>query len=214
MHWPMAFQRGNEVMPRNRDGSMRHDPTHFIDTWKAMEQLVEKGLVKAIGLSNFNARQVDEVLAVATHKPAVNQVECHPYLMQEELLQHCQRRGIALTAYSPLGSADRPWAKAREPKLLEDPGILALAQRCGKTPAQVILRWQLQRGVTCIPKSSTPSRIKENLEVFDFSLSEDDMKTIASFNRGERLIIPLMEKDGKQVWRDAGHPHFPFHDPY
>nr|XP_033792267.1 aldo-keto reductase family 1 member A1-A-like isoform X1 [Geotrypetes seraphini]XP_033792276.1 aldo-keto reductase family 1 member A1-A-like isoform X1 [Geotrypetes seraphini] len=214
MHWPMAFQRGEELMPRNTDGSMRYDLTHYTDTWKAMEQLVDKGLVRAIGLSNFNARQVDEILATATHKPAVNQVECHPYLTQDELLQHCHQQGIAVTAYSPLGSADRPWAKPREPKLLEDPRILALAQKYGKTPAQVILRWQLQRGVTCIPKSSTASRIKENLEVFEFSLSDEDMKTIASFNRGQRLIVPLMEKDGKQVWRDAGHPHFPFHDPY
>ncbi|XP_069482914.1 aldo-keto reductase family 1 member A1-A-like [Ambystoma mexicanum] len=214
MHWPIAFKRGDQMFPKNEDGIMQYADTHFIDTWKAMEHLVNLGLVRAIGLSNFNAKQVDEILAVARHKPVVNQVECHPYLNQKELLEHCRDRGIILTAYSPLGSAHRPWAKPDEHKLMDVPQLLHLARKYGKSPAQLILRWQLQRGVVCIPKSSNPSRIEENFQVFDFTISDEDMENMLLFHKGLRLIIPVIERDGKPVWRDAGHPHFPFHEPY
>ncbi|XP_018613890.1 aldo-keto reductase family 1 member A1-A [Scleropages formosus] len=214
MHWPMAFERGLEMMPRNADGTIRYADTHYRDTWKAMEMLVDQGLVKAIGLSNFSSRQTDEILSVAQHKPAVNQVECHPYLIQSELFHHCKDRGVALTAYSPLGSGDRPWASRGEPLLLEDPRLLQVAQRYGKTPAQVVLRWHVQRGIICIPKSCTPARIQQNIQVFDFELSDEDMKLIGSLNRNARLIIPTVEINGHKTWRDADHPHFPFHDSY
>ncbi|XP_047237028.1 aldo-keto reductase family 1 member A1-A isoform X2 [Girardinichthys multiradiatus] len=213
MHWPMAFKRGKELMPRQDDGSICYSDTHYRDTWKAMENLVDEGLVKAIGLSNFNARQIDDIMSIARHKPVVNQVECHPYLSQVDLLSHCRSLAICVTAYSPLGSRDRPWTSPDEPSLLEDLRLGAIAERYQKSPAQVILRWQVQRGVVCIPKSVTASRIKENLKVFDFSLSEEDMKLIDSFNHNTRFIVPTVE-DGKRVWRDAEHPHFPFHDPY
>ncbi|KAK5604161.1 Aldo-keto reductase 1 member A1-A [Crenichthys baileyi] len=193
MHWPMAFKRGKELMPRQDDGSICYSDTHYRDTWKAMENLVEKGLVKAIGLSNFNARQIDDIMSIARHKPVVNQVECHPYLSQVDLLSHCRSLAICVTAYSPLGSGDRPWASPDEPSLLEDLRLGALAERYQKSPAQVILRWHIQRGVVCIPKSVTASRIKENLKAFDFSLSEEDMKLIDSFNRNTRFIVPTVE---------------------
>ncbi|RXM93228.1 Alcohol dehydrogenase [NADP(+)] A, partial [Acipenser ruthenus] len=193
MHWPMAFEQGEVTMPRNADGTLRYADTDYRDTWRAMEKLMDQGLVRAIGLSNFNARQTNDILGISKHKPVVNQVECHPHLTQKELLTHCRARGIMLTAYSPLGSPDRPWASPEEPRLLDDPQIVALARRYGKTPAQVIIRWQVQRGVVCIPKSTTPSRIKENIQVFDFTLSEEDVKLIESFNRNERLIVPTIE---------------------
>lgn len=214
MHWPMAFQRGKELMPRREDGSVRYSDTHYRETWKAMERLVDKGLVKAIGVSNFNARQINDILTMAKHKPVVNQVECHPYLSQTALIAHCRSRDICVTAYSPLGSGDRPWASPNEPALLEDSELRLIAQRYKKSPAQIILRWHIQRGVICIPKSVTPSRIAQNLQVFDFSLSEEDMSLINSFNRNERFIVPTVEKGGARVWRDAEHTHFPFHDSY
>lgn len=214
MHWPMAFQRSKELMPRREDGSVCYSDTHYRETWKAMESLVDKGLVKAIGVSNFNARQINDILNMAKHKPVVNQVECHPYLSQQALIAHCRSQGICVTAYSPLGSGDRPWASPNEPALLEDSELRAIAQRYKKSSAQIILRWHIQRGVTCIPKSVTPSRIAQNLQVFDFSLSEEDMSLINSFNRNERFIVPTVERGGARVWRDAEHPHFPFHDSY
>uniref|UniRef100_A0A672T0T4 Aldo-keto reductase family 1, member A1a (aldehyde reductase) n=1 Tax=Sinocyclocheilus grahami TaxID=75366 RepID=A0A672T0T4_SINGR len=180
----------------------------------AMEKLVDQGLVKAIGLSNFNARQTDDILCFAKHKPVVNQVECHPYLVQTQLVSHCWSRGLVVTAYSPLGSPDHPWVTPGEAHLLDDPRVVSLAKRYNKTPAQVVIRWHIQRGVVCIPKSVTPSRIKQNIEVFDFKLSDEDMKVIESFNKNERLIIPTIMKDGQKVWRDAKHPHFPFSDSY
>uniref|UniRef100_A0A673KN73 alcohol dehydrogenase (NADP(+)) n=1 Tax=Sinocyclocheilus rhinocerous TaxID=307959 RepID=A0A673KN73_9TELE len=214
MHWPMAFERGDELMPRRLDGTVRYDNnTHYRDTWAAMEKLVDQGLVKAIGLSNFNARQIDDILSIAKHKPVVNQVECHPYLVQTQLVSQCWGRGLAVTAYSPLGSPDRPWVTPGEAHLLDDPRVVGLATCYNKTPAQVIIRWHIQRGVICIPKSVTPSRIKQNIEVFDFKLTDEDMRVIESFNRNERLIIPTIMIDGQKVWRDAKHPHFPFSDP-
>lgn len=214
MHWPVAFERGDELMPRRPDGTIRYDDTHYRDTWAAMEKLVDQGLVKAIGLSNFNARQIDDILSVAKHKPVVNQVECHPYLVQTQLVSHCWSKGLAVTAYSPLGSPDRPWVTPGEAHLLDDPRVVGLAKRYNKTPAQVVIRWHIQRGVVCIPKSVTPSRIKQNIEVYDFKLSDEDMKVTESFNRNERFIVPTIMKDGQKVWRDAKHPHFPFSDSY
>ncbi|XP_067888813.1 aldo-keto reductase family 1 member A1-A isoform X2 [Heterodontus francisci] len=203
MHWPMAFERGNIMIPKNDDGTVRYANTDYKDTWKAMEKLLEKGLVKAIGLSNFNAKQIDDILSIATYRPVVNQIECHPYLIQNQLIDHCTKQKIIVIAYSPLGSSDRPWARPGDPKLLEDPRILKIAEK-----------WQVQREIVCIPKSATPSRIKENIEVFDFMLSKEDMKQIESFDCNGRLIVPTIERDGVRVWRDSSHPYFPFNDPY
>ncbi|XP_051786011.1 aldo-keto reductase family 1 member A1-A [Erpetoichthys calabaricus] len=214
MHWPMAFERGNLEMPKNDDGTMRYADIHYKDTWRAMENLVTKGLVKAIGLSNFNARQIDDILSVAKYKPVVNQVECHPYLAQKELMAHCSRNRIQLIAYSPLGAPSRPWACPDERSLLDDPQILNVAEKLKKTPAQVILRWQVQRGVACIPKSAKPSRIKENIQVFDFTLSDEDMKKMETLTCNKRLTVPPIKVNGQSVWRDAKNPFFPFHDAY
>ncbi|KFV68517.1 Alcohol dehydrogenase [NADP(+)], partial [Dryobates pubescens] len=189
MHWPQAFERGDNIFPKNPDNTMRYDYTDYKDTWKAMEKLV---LVKALGLSNFNSRQIDDVLSVATVKPAVLQVECHPYLAQNELIAHCQKRGLVVTAYSPLGSPDRTWKHPDEPVLLEEPGIKKLAEKYSKSPAQIILRWQVQRKVVAIPKSVTPARIQQNIQVFDFSLTEEEMNHIGSLNKNWRYIVPMI----------------------
>ncbi|KAM8930938.1 aldo-keto reductase family 1 member A1 [Pelodytes ibericus] len=214
MHWPYAFKRGDNIFPQNPDGSLQYDCMDYKETWKAMEKLVEKGLTKAIGLSNFNKRQIDDILSIATVKPAVLQVECHPYLAQNELIAHCHKHGLVFTGYSPLGSPDRSWRKPEDPVLLEEPSILAMAKKYNKSPAQILIRWQLQREVVTIPKSVTPSRILQNLQVSDFSLSEEEMKGIGSLNKNWRYIIPLITVNGQSVARDAAHPLYPFNDPY
>ncbi|XP_036377099.1 aldo-keto reductase family 1 member A1-B isoform X1 [Megalops cyprinoides] len=214
IHWPYAFQRGDVPFPKKEDGTLLYDNIDYKVTWAAMERLVGKGLVRAIGLSNFNSRQIDDVLSVASIKPSVLQVESHPYLAQVELLGHCRERGLVMTAYSPLGSPDRAWKHPDEPVLLEEPAIATLAQKYKKSPAQIILRWQTQRGVVTIPKSVTESRIKENIQVFDFTLEEEEMKSVTALNRGWRYIVPTITVDGKPVPRDAGHPYYPFSDPY
>ncbi|XP_062853169.1 aldo-keto reductase family 1 member A1-B isoform X1 [Trichomycterus rosablanca] len=214
IHWPYAFQRGDTAFPRKEDGTLLYDEIDYKVTWAAMEKLVEKGLVRSIGLSNFNSRQIDDILSVANIKPTVLQVEGHPYLAQVELLAHCKERGLVMTAYSPLGSPDRAWKRPDEPILLEEPVIAALAKKYNKSIAQIIIRWQTQRGVVTIPKSVTESRIKENLQVFDFTLEPEEMNSVTALNKGWRYIVPTITVDGKPVPRDAGHPHYPFNDPY
>ncbi|XP_060887127.1 aldo-keto reductase family 1 member A1-B isoform X1 [Labrus mixtus] len=214
IHWPYAFQQGDVTFPRKEDGTLLYDNIDYKLTWAAMEKLVEKGLVRSIGLSNFNSRQIDDILSVASIKPTVLQVEGHPYLAQVELLAHCRDQGLVMTAYSPLGSADRAWKHPDEPVLLQEPVLASLAEKYKKSPAQIILRWQTQRGVVTIPKSVTESRIKENIQVFDFTLEAEEMKSVTALNKGWRYIVPMIEVEGKRVPRDAGHPYYPFNDPY
>uniref|UniRef100_A0A9J8APT1 alcohol dehydrogenase (NADP(+)) n=1 Tax=Cyprinus carpio carpio TaxID=630221 RepID=A0A9J8APT1_CYPCA len=192
IHWPHAFQRGDTPFPRKEDGTLLYDNIDYKLTWAAMEKLVGKGLVRAIGLSNFNSRQINDILSVASIKPTVLQVESHPYLAQVELLAHCRDRGLVMTAYSPLGSPDRAWKHPEEPVLLAEPAIAALAKKYNKTPAQIIIRWQTQRGVVTIPKSVTQSRIKENIQVFDFTLEPEEMNQVTALHRGWRYIVPTI----------------------
>lgn len=149
----------------------------FVETYKALEQLYEEGRVRAIGVSNFEIEHLEQIIQSCSIVPAVNQVEIHPYLSQKELIAFCKRYDIQIQAWSPL-------MKGRE--ALEDDTIVEIANRHGKSPAQVILRWHLQNGVAVIPKSVTPSRIKENIQVFDFTLTNEEMAAIDALNRDER----------------------------
>nr|XP_025872761.1 1,5-anhydro-D-fructose reductase isoform X1 [Vulpes vulpes] len=188
MHWPMGFKSGEEDVPLDRSGMVIASDTDFLDTWEAMEDLVVMGLVKAIGVSNFNHKQLDRLLNKPNlrFKPITNQIECHPYLTQKELIGFCQSRQVSVTAYRPLGGS------SEGVDLMDDPVIQRVAQKHNKSPAQILLRFQIQRNVIVIPKSVTPKRIIENIQVFDFKLSEQDMNDILGLDRNLRLCtLPI-----------------------
>ncbi|GAA0578864.1 aldo/keto reductase [Kribbella sandramycini] len=149
----------------------------YVDTWRALEKLAADGRVRAIGVSNFQPEHLDRLAETSGITPAVNQVELHPFLQQDAVRKYGADFGIRTEAWSPL---------AKGGSLLTDPVVQALAEKHGRTPAQVVLRWHLQLGNIVIPKSVTPARIKENLDVFDFTLSADDLATITPLDRGER----------------------------
>lgn len=150
----------------------------YIETYKALETLYKNGRVKAIGVSNFNIEHLERVLAECEIVPAVNQVECHPYFQQAELKAFCKKHDIHLTAYSPLQHGG---------ELLTDSTLNIIAKNHHKTAAQVALRWHIQNDTIIIPKSVTPKRMAENLDIFDFELSDDEMEQINRIDLGERV---------------------------
>lgn len=189
VHWPVSLRPG-VVYPRSGADVLRPEDAPLADTWAGMEDGVRAGLCRSIGVSNFSARKLADLLARCEIRPAMNQIELHPFLQQTELLGSCRTHGVHVTAYSPLGSTDRPTAlKAPdEPSLLADPVIGSIAAAHGKTPAQVLLRWHVQREVAVIPKSVSPARLRENFAAAEVSLSPADMDRIAGLDRGYRFV--------------------------
>lgn len=149
----------------------------FNDSWRAMEEIYESGRAKAIGVSNFHQHHIEELMTTAKIKPMVDQIELHPTLTQVELREYLTQAGIAVEAWSPLGQG----------KILQNPTLMAIGEKHQKTAAQVIIRWHLQSEIIVIPKSVHEERIKENFEVFDFELSNEEMKQIDGLNINERL---------------------------
>jgi D-xylose reductase len=157
-----------------------------------MEDLVKAGLVKHIGVSNFCVSLIRDVLSYATIKPAILQVELHPYLTQEKLLRYCAENSIHVTGFSPFGALSYiPLGMAKgEDSVLEKAVVRDAAKRLGKTPGQVVLRWAVQRGTSIVPKTSRPDRLAENLAIFAFELTADEMKAISALNQNRRFNDP------------------------
>ncbi|XP_028625648.1 estradiol 17 beta-dehydrogenase 5 isoform X1 [Grammomys surdaster] len=208
IHFPMAMKPGESLLPKDENGKFIYDAVDICDTWEAMEKCKDAGLAKSIGVSNFNRRQLERILNKPglKYKPVCNQVECHPYLNQRKLLDFCKSKDIVLVAYSALGShRDKEWVNQSSPVLLDDPVLGSMAKKYKRTPALIALRYQLQRGVVVLAKSFTEKRIKENMQVFEFQLTSEDMKIIDGLNKNIRYI----DVSG---WED--HPEFPFLDEY
>ncbi len=170
VHTPFAFQPGDELAPRDEHDEVIYDfEVTLLDTWRAMERLVDEGMAKSIGVADITLDTLKVLVAAARIKPAVVQVEAHPYLPEWELFEFCQAHGIVLLVFAPLGHG-------MEPKVLEDPVITSIAQRLDRTPAQVALAWAVQRGTAFLTTSTKPERIRENFEVL--TLPEDAMQQI------------------------------------
>ncbi|SDJ76851.1 Aldo/keto reductase [Nonomuraea maritima] len=150
----------------------------YVQAWRALEKIYRSGRAKAIGTSNFTVETLTRLMDETDIVPSINQIELHPYFQQRELRAFHEANGILTQAWSPLGQGKG---------LLEDPALELLSSKCGRTPAQLVLRWHLQLGNVAIPKSATPARIKENFGVFDFVLDPEDMAVIGAMNRGQRL---------------------------
>lgn len=197
MHWGIAekkveandFLHGQGAIDEN--GKLCVSKVSIRETWEAMQELVKAGLVKSIGVANFTGPMIVDLLSYAQIPPAVNQIELHPYNQQTRLVKFLQNQGIAVTAYSPLGTPSVAKHRGIDIVLLEDETIKSIAQNHGKSPAQILIRWALQRKTIVIPKSISEENIKNNIAVFDFELSEDEMTMIEKLDRKLRFVDPF-----------------------
>jgi alcohol dehydrogenase (NADP+) len=179
IHTPFAFQPGDQLDPRDQNGDVLYDRgVTLLDTWRAMEALVDGGRCRAIGLSDITLKDLVPIFDAARIKPSVVQVEAHPYLPETELLEYCKQQGIVLLAFAPLGHGISPGP-------LDDPAVLAVAARVRKTPAQVLLAWAAQRGTALLTTPRTPARARENFDIT--ALPQDAFDEINSIQTRQRL---------------------------
>ncbi|XPF94660.1 aldo/keto reductase [Colwellia sp. RE-S-Sl-9] len=178
--------------PKAETPEMLIEPVSLQETWQAMEALTEKGLVKEIGVCNYTSGLLNDLMAYAKIKPSQLQIESHPYLTQERLIRLAKSYNLSVTAFSPLGAlsyVELDMANQSE-SVLQQAVVIKAAERLNKTPAQIVLRWGVQRGCSIIPKSSNLNRLKENISIFDFSLTEDEMNSISQLNANKRFNDP------------------------
>ena len=201
IHFPIAqpfvpmetrYPPGWFADPSADEPRMEEARVPLAETWEAMESLVDAGLTRHIGVCNFSCALLRDLLSYARIPPAMLQVESHPRLVQPKLFRYCQQAGLAFTAFSPLGSLSYESLGMSQPadSLLTHPTVVAIAQRAQRTPAQVLLRWGVQRGGAVIPKTTRRERLRENLELFDFELDDDAMDSIHALDEGRRFNDP------------------------
>ncbi|XP_057868588.2 NADPH-dependent aldo-keto reductase, chloroplastic-like [Cryptomeria japonica] len=177
IHWPVKMRETSTLSQPKEEDFL---PLDIKSTWQGMEQCMKMGLSKAIGVSNFSSKKVEDLLSYAKIPPAVDQVEMHPMWQQNRLREYCSKHKIHVSAWSPLGAPNNPWGSN---SLMDNPLIQEIAQKHGKTRAQVILRWGIEQGVSVLPKSFNPGRIAENFQIFDWSLSVDDHDKISKLEQ-------------------------------
>ncbi len=188
VHWPIAFREG-VTFAKVRDDFYTYDEIPLGETWKAMQSLKGSGLVRHIGVSNFNQHKLEELKAVGGQQPEMNQVEMHPFLPQYGLVEYCTSRNILMTAYSPLGSPDsRSKQHENDPKLLTDSKVLAIAGKHGVTAGQVLIAWSISRNIAVIPKSINQGRITQNFQASALELSEEDLTQLNDIGTSHRFV--------------------------
>ena len=201
VHWPVAT-RPDVVYPSKPEHFVSLAELPLTETWAGMEACVSEALARHIGVSNFCSDHLEELCQAAAIRPEMNQVELHPYLQQPELVEYCRKKSIHLTAYSPLGSMDRPdvLKRADEPSLLENGTVTEIAAAHGCSPAQVLLRFAIERDTAVIPKSTNPARLAENLKAAELALTSGDMAALSGLDTGFRYV------DGS-FWTIEGSPY-------
>lgn len=200
MHWPSAFKSGDKLRPTH-GGKIVTDHIDFVETWKAMESLVQKGKTKAIGISNFSKAEVERLLKETSIVPAAHQLECHPWLAQHSFTDWHKSKGIHVTQYSPLGNQNPVYKKGQETsKLIDDPVLIEIGKKYGKSGAQTALAWGIAKGRSVIPKSKTLSRVKANLQA-DFRLDVEDVEAIDGLDKKLRFNDPS-DSFGYQYYTD------------
>ena len=189
IHWPVALRHGI-ALPSGPEDFIPLSEIPLATTWESMLETSEAGLAKSVGVSNFSQAMIEVVSQATGQMPAVNQIELHPYLQQEALVSTCKRLGVAVTAYSPLGSPDSAAMMGRNDQvpLITNPTIVHIAEAHGATPGQVLIAWALARGMSVIPKSVNPGRIAENWAARELELTPADMTVIASLDRHQRMV--------------------------
>lgn len=211
MHSPVGYQRiskttnlttddidDTNLFPKQADGYTLGSDVDYVDTWKAMEELVKTGKVRSLGVSNFNSQQLDRLISASKIKPVVNQIECNPNLNQLKLIEFAKERNVIIVGYSPLG---RPGTNSDNSIAIKNPKVQELADKYKKNPGQILLRHAYQNGVIAIPKSTNKERLRGNIDIFDFSLTDEDMQFMNTLNDNRRLI----------TWsNDKHHKYYPF----
>lgn len=190
MHWPGAFKAGDVLTPRDDNGKAIAADTDYVEAWKGMEGVFKSGKAKAIGVSNFSQAEMERLLKETDVVPAAHQMELHPYLQQRKFTDWHKSKGIHVTHYSPLGNANEIYDKGKAiPKIIENPKLVEIGKKYGKTGAQVALAWGIARGHSVIPKSKTEHRIQQNLEG-DFELKAEDVEEIGKLDKAMRFNDP------------------------
>jgi diketogulonate reductase-like aldo/keto reductase len=200
MHWPVAGNDGDKVDPPLKD------------TWQRMEKQFDAGKAKAIGISNFSVKKLKDLLSYARIKPAVVQVESHVFWHNQDVIDFCKSEGVVVEAYSPLASDDSApmFDRKDDPSIFSNPTVKEVAEKLGKSPAQVVLRWGLQRGTVVIPKASTDEHLKNNLDILDWELSDEDFKSLSGLQPQRRMVDGSIfcgddkpYKEPSQIWDGA-----------
>ncbi|CAH2084336.1 unnamed protein product [Euphydryas editha] len=190
MHWPIGL-----------NDDYTHTDTDYMETWRGLEDAQQAGLTKSIGLSNFNKQQLKRVIDEGRIKPAVIQIEVHPQIVQKELIEYAHSLNVVVMGYSPFGSMIKRYGIQFPGPRFDDPVLVDIAEKYGKTTAQVVLRWLVDRDIIPIAKTVKYSRLKENIDIFDFKLDPEEIEMINSFNSNTRYTLP-------SFWQT--HRHYPF----
>lgn len=184
MHFPVSFEHTAEAIPKDQSGRVKLDNVSLEETWRAMERCMKDGMTRALGVANFTLDQLQQLYSFAEIKPAVAQFEVHPYLIQRDVLDFCNRHGIVVVCHTPLGSIEGC------DELLNDPTLKQLATKYRKTPSQLILRWDIQNRRCVVPKCKDIAHLEQNLKIFDFEINKEDLEKIDSLHRGRRYLQP------------------------